>query len=168
MRFAPSDMIKNVSGKFGNQITNVMKGSSAGNIQTLKTYTKPYNPNTPNQQKIRKTFQYFSNLFFKGEDATVGGQFWDEGAWKENLQIKARERRYRGIATIGDNAGIQLSLGAAVKLKDDADVEAVVNANLLPQEMTSEAQMTQLLNVSTEILAYIDTMTQEDRLGYTN
>ena len=168
MRFAPADMIKNISGKFGNQITNVMKGSSAGNIQTLKTYTKPYNPDTPEQQKIRKTFQFFSNLFFKGEDATVEGQLWDEGAWKDSLQEKARERRYRGIATVGANAGVQLSLGAAVKLKDDADVEAVVTANLLPQKMTSGTQITQLISVANEILAYIDTMTQIDRLGYTN
>ena len=168
MRFAPTDMIKNVSGQFGNQITNVMKGSSAGNIQTLKKYTKPFNPNSEEQQLIRSTFKYFSDLYFLGEDKTIEGQLWDEGAYKETLQQKARERRYRGIATIGNNAGVQLSLGAAVKLREDTTISAVVTQNLLPQNMTTEAQIIQLSEAVTEILDYIDTMTQVDRLGYTN
>lgn len=168
MRFQPQAMIQNVSGKFGNQITNVMKGSSAGIIQTLKKYTKPFNPNTADQQLTRDTFKYFSNLFYKGETATVEGSTWTQETLISTLQTKARERNYRGIATIGDNAGIQLFLGAAVKLRSTPEITNAVTLNLLPQDSPDAGNIDNLNDAMPLLYAEIDTMTQVKKLGYTD
>ena len=169
MRFEPSPMIKNVSGKFGTQITNVMKGSSAGNIQTLKNYTKPFNPNTTAQQETRKAFKYSSDLYFYGQDVSDGGVvIWDEGVLRDNCQEAARNTNYRGIATMGNNSGVQLLNAQSVKFyRSSPTWKNIVDANKLPQAMTP-AEITILSDEITLIVAAMNTMKQEDRLGYTN
>jgi hypothetical protein len=147
---------------------NSNKGSSGGKIQTIRLYTPAYNPNTPAQQLTRKIFGYFTKVYFKGESKTIGAAVFDIDAYKLELANLAKDRAYRGVSTDGANAGVQLSLGAAVLQREDGDLVEVVTNGVLPQNMTIEGNLEQFITVILIITDTISTMTQKDRIGFTN
>ena len=166
MRIKPNQIINSYAGKFGDNIMSANKGSSAGTIQTLHKFTKPYNPNTTNQQLIRKTFKFALNLYYNGTDKTIGTTIWDQDTFKSDTITASNERKYIGIATTGLNAGTQLLAGSFVKLKDDTDVAAIITLNKLPQDITLEADLIQLITATQKVILNISTFTQKDRIGF--
>jgi hypothetical protein len=166
MRVKPNQIINSYAGKFGDNIMSANKGSSAGTIQTLHKFTKPYNPNSIDQQLIRNTFKYALNLFYNGTDKTIGGTTWDEQTFKDDTATASNARKYIGIATTGGNTGSQLLAGSFVKLKDDVDVSAIITLNLLPQDMTNEADLIQLITATQKVITNIATFNQKDRIGF--
>lgn len=166
MRVKPNQIINSYAGKFGDNIMSANKGSSAGTIQTLHKFTKPYNPNSTNQQLIRNTFKYALNLYYNGTDKVIGSTTWDQQTFIDDTIAASNERKYIGIATTGNNAGTQLLAGSFVKLKDDVDVAAIITLNKLPQDITNEADLIQLIIAVQKVIINISTFNQKDRIGF--
>jgi len=166
MRVKPNEIINSYAGKLGKNIFSAVKGSSAGTIQTLKKFTKPYNPNTPAQQLIRNTFKYALNVFYNAEDKIIGSTTFDKQTFLDDLNLISKNQNYRGIATTGQNAGSQLFAGSFVLLKEDSDIATIVLNNKLPQEMILETDLIQFNTATNKAFDTIRTMIQKDRIGF--
>jgi hypothetical protein len=145
-------------------VYSVSKGSGGGYIQSVRRYTEPYNPNTPGQQAVRAAFAAISTFFYDAADKTIGGAVFTRAAFLATIAENVTALNYRGIPSVGDSAGRQLFLMAAM-LQCKA-VSSYTLFDVLPQACTTEPQLQAILDTLTDAFALIVGRVQRQRVGY--
>lgn len=165
MLTTPSALMEFLSGTFEKEITfAASKGSSGGFIQSVRKYTSPFNPNTPAQVQVRSAFSKASEFFFNAQDKTIGGSSFNREDFLDTVADKAKKLEYRGIPTIGNTAGRQTFIMAAMVQMSEAGIWT--SLDVLPQNMTTEAQLDTLLEFINNAFKTVKNRKQRQRVGY--
>lgn len=165
MLTTPSVLMQFLSGTYENQITfAVSKGSSGGYIQSVRKYVAPINPNTPAQVAIRAGFKNAMDFFKNAADKTIGSTSFVRADFLEDAAEESKANSYRGIPTIGSNAGRQYFVMAVmVKM---AELSDWTKLSVLPQDMTTEAQLIALNDFISDSWTAVKNRKQKNRIGY--
>jgi len=163
MRINPNILISEMSGKLEKFVVTTSKGSSAGNILSIRKYSKPYNPNTSSQQDVRAAFAAAITFFNTAANTTIGATSFVRADFLSYVRDATAEADFRGVPTDGDYAGRQLWIGQVVSLK--ASVPLIVSG-VLPQTAADEPELIALLSEVDDIIAAIETAVQKDRIGF--
>lgn len=163
MRLQPQFLVDKMTGKVDGVTFAVVKGSSAGDIMTVKRFTPPYNPNTPDQQLTRNIFSKSIVFFNTASDTTIGVTSFVRADYLSEILDIVRASNYRGVPTVGSYAGRQLWIGGCVNQRPSIPL---IEAGVLPQTAADEPELIALLAEIDLVLAFMSTMVQPTRLGY--
>lgn len=165
MLIKPSILVDQMAGQAQHDVVfYVTKGSSGGNIQTCRQYVVPFNPNTALQIQTRNMFKDANNFFANAEDKTLGTVVFSKAEFLETLVHLARKLNYRGVPTTGPRAGAQTFIMAAIKYATSQDIWDWLA--VLPQNMTTEQQLTDLKSNIDDAFELIKNEKQRERIGY--
>jgi len=165
MRIQPSALADMFTGKFGNVVYAASKGSSSGTIQTARQYTKPFNPNTTDQQFVRNAFAKGIAFVFNAETTVRGATTFDKTIFDNSLIANMQASYQYGMATTGVAAGRQAFAGAMVKEAPLGDIDNLL-AGKLPQDCADEAELIGLISEIDVVLERILALQQQKKIGY--
>jgi hypothetical protein len=160
-------MIGMASGQSGNKVYAANKGSAGKTIQTVRSKTKAYNPNTPAQQVIRATFKFAMRVITDAVDQTIGSAVYVQADYLAAIQEAAQKLDWYGIANDGMYAGRQTFISGVVKQYAVPAVAAIVIANKVPGEFIAENDLSAFIDfvdvTLTEIMPFLK---QKKKIGY--
>jgi hypothetical protein len=163
MQVMPNILTELLSGKLGEEyVFAASKGDGPSYIQSCRRYTKPLNPNTPDQQITRTAFAQAVLFWKSATDKTIGATSFVRTDFNESVRTIAASMSYYGIPLIGVNAGRQTFIAAAVAYQG-----SVPNAfAVLPQNITTEQDLEDLNQDITSALNAIVTKLQDFKIGH--
>jgi hypothetical protein len=161
----PNLLTTMVTGALDNQfVYSASKGSGGGYIQSVRTYTKPFDPKTVDQTAVRNAFKAASRFFFLAADKTIGAVTFTRADFLASLETINGVLQYRGVPTIGLAANRQLWIMADIlQCKDSSDYTLF---DVLPQDCTTGPQLQSILDNIAAAFALIANREQRDRIGY--